>query len=169
MKKTLDVICLGRVAVDFYGDQIGGRLEDMQSFAKYLGGSSGNLAAGLARLGAKSSMLARVGNEQMGRFVREALAREGADVSHVITDPTRLTALVILGIADRNSFPHIFYRENCADMAIEPGDFDEDYIASSRALANWSSGTLTYFVRRGAGHTGTPRSPKASSDSTTSS
>ena len=135
MKKSLDVICLGRVAVDLYGDQIGGRLEDMQSFAKYLGGSSGNLAAGLARLGTKSSMLARVGNEQMGRFVREALAREGTDVSHVITDPTRLTALVILGIANRNSFPHIFYRENCADMAIEPGDFDEDYIASSRALA----------------------------------
>ena len=48
MKKSLDVICLGRVAVDLYGDQIGGRLEDMQSFAKYLGGSSGNLAAGLA-------------------------------------------------------------------------------------------------------------------------
>lgn len=135
MKKTLDVICLGRVAVDLYGDQIGGRLEDMQSFAKYLGGSSGNLAAGLARLGTKSSMLARVGNEQMGRFVRETLAREGADVSHVITDPSRLTGLVILGIADRNSFPHIFYRENCADMAIEADDFDEAYIASSRAIS----------------------------------
>ena len=135
MNKTLDVICLGRAAVDLYGDQVGGRLEDMQSFAKYLGGSSGNLAAGLARLGTKSSMLTRVGNEHMGRFVREALDREGVDVSHVITDAERLTALVILGIADRNSFPHIFYRENCADMGIELDDFDEDYIASSRALS----------------------------------
>lgn len=133
--KTLDVICLGRAAVDLYGDQVGGRLEDMQSFSKYLGGSSGNLAAGLGRLGTKSSMLTRVGNEQMGRFVREALAVEGVDVSHVITDPTRLTALVVLGIADRNSFPHIFYRENCADLGIERADFDEQYIASSRALA----------------------------------
>ncbi|MDA0994701.1 MAG: 5-dehydro-2-deoxygluconokinase [Proteobacteria bacterium] len=133
--KTLDVICLGRAAVDLYGDQVGGRLEDMQSFSKYLGGSSGNLAAGLARLGTKSSMLTRVGNEQMGRFVREALAAEGVDVSHVATDPTRLTALVILGIADRNSFPHIFYRENCADLGIEISDFDEEYIGSSRALA----------------------------------
>ena len=87
MSKDLDVICLGRAAVDFYGDQTGGRLEDMQSFAKYLGGSSANLAAGLARLGTKSSMLTRVGNEHMGRFVREALAREGVDVSHVATDP----------------------------------------------------------------------------------
>lgn len=134
-RKPLDVICLGRAAVDLYGDQIGGRLEDMQSFSKYLGGSSGNLAAGLARMGCNASMLTRVGNEQMGRFVREALAREGVDVSHVKTDPDRLTALVILGISDRNSFPHIFYRENCADMGIAPDDFDPHYIGSSKALA----------------------------------
>lgn len=135
MTKSLDVICLGRAAVDFYGQQVGGRLEDMQSFAKYLGGSSGNLAAGLARLGTKSSMLTRVGNEQMGRFVREALQREGVDVSHVKTDPTRLTALVVFGISDRNHFPHIFFRENCADMGVSSDDFDVGYIASSRALS----------------------------------
>jgi len=135
MSKIYDVICLGRAAVDLYGHQTGGRLEDMQSFAKYLGGSSGNMAAGLARLGSKSSMLTRVGDEHMGRFVREALAREGVDTGHVVTDPLRLTGLVILGISDTNSFPHIFFRENCADMGLELTDFDEAYIASSRALA----------------------------------
>ena len=51
MTRSLDLICLGRAAVDFYGEQIGGRLEDMQSFTKYLGGSSANLCAGVARLG----------------------------------------------------------------------------------------------------------------------
>jgi 5-dehydro-2-deoxygluconokinase len=135
VNRQLDVICLGRAAVDLYGHQFGGRLEDMQSFAKYIGGSSCNLANGLARLGCRSSMLTRVGNEHMGRFVRETLQKEGVDVSHVVTDPARLTGLVILGISDRNTFPHIFFRENCADMAIDPADFDEAYIASSRALA----------------------------------
>ena len=135
MTRTLDVICLGRAAVDLYGDQFGDRLEDMQTFSKSLGGSSGNLAAGLARLGSRSSMLTRVGDEQMGRFVREQLAREGVDVTHVVTDPDRLTGLVILGIANRDSFPHIFYRERCADMGVTQDDFDESYIASSRALA----------------------------------
>lgn len=135
MTRTFDVICLGRAAVDLYGLQVGGRLEDMQSFAKYLGGSSGNLAAGLARLGIRSSMLTRVGDEHMGRFVREALAKEGVDVSHVATDPTRLTGLVLLGISGTDAFPHIFFRENCADMGLEPVDFDAAYIASSRALA----------------------------------
>ena len=61
----------------------------MQSFAKYLGGSSANLAAGTARLGLRCSMLTRVGNEHMGRFDAWALAREGVDVGHVATDPQR--------------------------------------------------------------------------------
>ena len=133
--RTLDVICLGRAAVDLYGQQVGGRLEDMQSFAKYLGGSSGNLAAGVARLGAKSAMLTRVGDEQMGRFVREELARQGVDVSHVRTDPDRLTALVILGIGSDGEIPHIFYRERCADMGLVEDDIDEAFIASARLLA----------------------------------
>lgn len=133
--RTFDLICLGRAAVDLYGQQLGGRLEDVQSFAKYLGGSSANLAAGTARLGLRSSMLTRVGNEHMGRFVREALAREGVDVGHVATDPQRLTGLVVLGIEGEGSYPHIFFREHCADMGLEAADFDERYIASSRALA----------------------------------
>jgi 5-dehydro-2-deoxygluconokinase len=135
VSRAFDLICLGRAAVDLYGQQLGGRLEDVQSFAKYLGGSSANLAAGTARLGLRSSMLSRVGNEHMGRFVREALAREGVDVGHVATDPQRLTGLVVLGIEGHGAYPHIFFREQCADMGLEAGDFDEQYIASSRALA----------------------------------
>ncbi len=134
MRKPLDIICLGRVAVDFYADQIGSRLEDVGSFTKYLGGSSGNIAVGTARMNLKSSMLSRVGDEHMGRFVQEALIKEGVDVSHLTTDPERLTGLVILGIKDKETFPLIFYRENCADMAISEDDIDESYIASSKAL-----------------------------------
>lgn len=135
VEKKLDLICMGRVAVDLYGQQIGARLEDMGSFAKYLGGSSGNVAYGTARQGLRSSMLARVGDEHMGRFLREELTSVGVDTSHLITDKERLTALVILGIKDEETFPLIFYRDNCADMAITPDDVDEEYIASARCLA----------------------------------
>lgn len=134
-EKTLDLICLGRVAVDLYAQQIGSRLEDVATFSKYLGGSSGNVAYGTAVQGVKSSMLARVGDEHMGRFLREELERVGVDTSHLITDKNRLTALVILGIKDQDTFPLIFYRDNCADMAITKDDFSEEYIASARALA----------------------------------
>ena len=132
--RDLDVICLGRLAVDLYAQQIGSRLEDASTFSKYLGGSSGNIAANTARLGLKSAMLTRVGDDHMGRSLTETLAREGCDVSHVVKDPGRLTGLVLLGLKDRDTFPLVFYRENCADMALDVADFDEAFIASSRAL-----------------------------------
>ena len=132
--KTLDVITIGRSSVDLYGAQVGGRLEDMGSFQKYIGGSPTNIAAGTARLGLKSALITRVGDEHMGRFIREELAREGVDVRGVKTDPDRLTALVLLGIRDDKQFPLIFYRENCADMALCEDDIAESFIAETRAV-----------------------------------
>src|SRR6476646_11766311 len=95
--KTLDLLAIGRSSVDLYGEQVGGRLEDMASFAKYVGGSPTNTAVGAARLGLRTALLTRVGADHMGRFIREQLVREGVDVTCVITDEARLTALVILG------------------------------------------------------------------------
>lgn len=133
-ERALDVVTIGRVSVDLYGQQVGGRLEDMASFAKYVGGCPANIAVGAARLGLRSALISRVGDEHMGRFVREQLMREGVETQALVTDPARLTALVILGIRDRETFPLIFYRENCADMALTEADIDEAFIASSRAL-----------------------------------
>ncbi|MCU0901965.1 MAG: 5-dehydro-2-deoxygluconokinase, partial [Cypionkella sp.] len=132
--KTLDVITIGRSSVDLYGAQVGGRLEDMGSFQKYIGGSPTNMAAGTARLGLRSALITRVGDEHMGRFIREELVREGVDVRGVRTDPSRLTALVLLGIRDDKQFPLIFYRENCADMALCEDDIDPHFIAEARAV-----------------------------------
>jgi 5-dehydro-2-deoxygluconokinase len=129
-----DIVCLGRLGVDLYAQQVGARLEDVSTFAKYLGGSSANIAFGCARLGLDAAMLTRVGDDHMGRFLVETLAKEGCDTSHVRVDHGRLTALVLLGLKDRDTFPLIFYRENCADMAVDPDDFDEAFIASSKAL-----------------------------------
>ena len=132
--KTLDLITIGRSSVDLYGDQIGGRLEDMGSFSKYIGGSPTNIACGTARLGLKSAVITGVGDEHMGRFIIEQLAREGVDTRGVKVDPERLTALVILGIRDDEQFPLIFYRENCADMGLSEADIDQGFIAEARAV-----------------------------------
>ena len=141
--RDFDVLCLGRFAVDFYAQQIGARLEDVTSFAKYLGGSSANTAFGCARLGLRAGLVSRVGDDHLGRFLVETIAREGCDTSHVSVDPARLTGAVVLGIKDRDTFPLIFLRENCADMAIADEDVEESYIARSRALLI----TGTHFSR----------------------
>ena len=131
---TLDVITMGRCSVDLYGQQIGSRLEDIASFAKSVGGSPTNIAIGSSRLGLKTGVITRVGDEQMGRFVLEQLAREGVTTKGVVTDKNRLTALVLLSVENDKTFPLIFYRDNCADSALEANDVDEDFILSSKAL-----------------------------------
>ena len=129
--KRLDLITIGRSSVDLYGAQVGGLLEDMASFNKYVGGSPTNIATGTARLGLKSALITRVGDEHMGRFLLRELEREGVDTRGIVTDPERLTALVILGIRDQQHFPLIFYRENCADMALCEDDIDPAFIAEA--------------------------------------
>ncbi|MHB2167863.1 bifunctional 5-dehydro-2-deoxygluconokinase/5-dehydro-2-deoxyphosphogluconate aldolase [Alsobacter sp. R-9] len=140
---VLDVVTIGRSSVDLYGQQVGGRLEDMAAFVKAVGGSPTNMAVGVARLGLRPGLITRVGDEHMGRFIREQLDREGVDTRGVKTDPNRLTALVVLGVRDDRQFPLIFYRTDCADAALDESDVDETYVASARAVVV----TGTHFSR----------------------
>jgi len=139
----LDVITIGRASVDLYGQQIGSRLEDITSFAKSVGGCPANISVGTARLGLRSALLTRVGDEQMGRFIREQLKREGVNTDGLKTDKERLTALVLLSVESEGVSPMIFYRSDCADMALAPEDIDEAFIASARSIVV----TGTHFSR----------------------
>lgn len=141
----MDVIAIGRCSVDLYGQQIGSRLEDIATFAKSVGGCPANIAIGTARLGLKSGLITRVGDEQMGRFVIEQMRREGVAVQGIRTDPQRLTALVLLAVEDEGVSPMIFYRSDCADMALGEEDIDEAFVASARAVVV----TGTHFSRPG--------------------
>jgi 5-dehydro-2-deoxygluconokinase len=132
--RPLDVITIGRASVDLYGQQIGTRLEDIGSFAKSVGGCPANIAVGTARLGLRSALLTRVGAEQMGSFIKEQLARDGVDTAGIVTDEHRLTALVLLAVEAEGVSPMIFYRTDCADMALAEDDIDEAFIASARAI-----------------------------------
>ena len=125
----LDVITIGRSSVDLYGQQIGGRLEDMATFAKSVGGCPTNIAIGTARLGLKSGLITRVGDEQMGRFIREQCAREGVDVTRRQDRSGPADRAGAARLRDEKTFPLIFYRDDCADSALDEGDIDEAFIA----------------------------------------
>ncbi|TIV79867.1 MAG: 5-dehydro-2-deoxygluconokinase, partial [Mesorhizobium sp.] len=116
---------------------------DITSFAKSVGGCPANISVGTARLGLRSALLTRVGDEQMGRFIREQLRREGVSVDGLKTDKERLTALVLLSVESEGVSPMIFYRSDCADMALAEEDIDEAFIASARSVVV----TGTHFSR----------------------
>lgn len=140
---TLDLVCIGRTCVDLYGEQIGSPLESVQSFQMYVGGSASNVCIGAARLGLRAAMIARVGDEPLGRFVRTTFANEGIDVRAVRYDDERLTGLITLAIRKCADFPRLFYYENSADLALDESDIDEKLVASAAVLLV----TGTHFSR----------------------
>ena len=142
-ENELDLVTIGRSSVDLYGQQIGARLEDMSSFGKAVGGCPTNIAIGTARLGLRSGLVTRVGDEHFGRFIREQAAREGVATDGIRTDPHRLTALAVLGVRDASSFPLIFFRTDCADGALDESDIDEAFISRARSIVV----TGTHFAR----------------------
>jgi 5-dehydro-2-deoxygluconokinase len=135
-----DLITMGRVGVDLYPEQIGVGLADVQTFAKFLGGSATNVAVAAARLGDRSAVITKVGDDPFGPYVRRALEGFGVDARFVGTHPTLRTPIVFCEIHPPDDFPLLFYREPTApDMTITVDELDLDEIRSARVF--WTTGT----------------------------
>jgi 5-dehydro-2-deoxygluconokinase len=136
----LEVLTVGRVSVDLYPEQIGVPLAEVRTFRKMLGGSPTNVAVAAARLGRRSAVITKVGDDPFGPYVREALEGFGVDSTRVGTDPDLRTPIVFCEIFPPDHFPLLFYREPKApDLNLRPGDFDLDEVA--RVPLFWTSGT----------------------------
>jgi 5-dehydro-2-deoxygluconokinase len=135
-----DLITMGRVGVDLYPEQIGVHLADVRTFAKSLGGSATNVAVAAARLGARSAVITKVGDDPFGPYVRDALRGFGVDPRWVGTHPTLRTPIVFCEIFPPDDFPLLFYREPTApDMTIAVDELDLDTIRAARVF--WTTGT----------------------------
>lgn len=150
--RPIDIVCMGRVAIDLYAEQIGCPLEDVETFKKYLGGCAGNIAVGTARLGLHSAMLSCVGTDAMGQFLINELQKEGVNTSLLKETKHHLTGLVILGIEPPDKFPLIFYRENCADMQLNKDHIHPDFFAKSKSLLITGTGLSTESMRETSHH-----------------
>jgi 5-dehydro-2-deoxygluconokinase len=136
----LELITIGRVGVDLYPEQIGVPLAKVRTFAKSLGGSPTNVAVAAARLGHRSAVITKVGDDGFGIYVREALAGFGVDTRFVGTDDRLRTPVVFCELYPPDHFPLLFYREPKApDLNITRDELDLDAIARVPIL--WTSGT----------------------------
>ena len=135
-----DLITMGRVGVDLYPEQIGVSLADVQTFAKSLGGSATNVAVAAARLGLRSAVITKVGDDPFGPYVRSALRGFGVDDRFVGTHPTLRTPVVFCEIHPPDDFPLLFYREPQApDMTLAADELDLDAVRAARVF--WTTGT----------------------------
>ncbi len=131
---------MGRAGVDIYPLQIGVGLEDVETFGKFLGGTTANVSVAAARLGRRSSIITGVGDDPFGRFVRRALRELGVDDGQVVVNPDYPTPVTFCEIFPPDDFPLYFYRKPKApDLQIRPSDVDMDLVRAVDML--WISTT----------------------------
>ncbi len=119
-----DVLVVGRLLADIYPNQLRTPLSEVETFTRFVGGFAGNVATGLARLGVRTMMLSRVGDDGHGEYCRAFLEREGVDMSWVAVDPTYRTALAFCEAWPPDHFPITYYRTpSCPDWEITFDDF----------------------------------------------
>lgn len=133
--KALDIILVGRVAIDFNPTDYNKPLSESRHFNKYLGGSPANIAVGMARLGSKVGFLGKVSDDQFGDFVTGFFRNEGIDCSHITRcrngEKLGLTFTEILSPTQSSI---LMYREGAADLQLSVDDVDEAYVASAKCL-----------------------------------
>ncbi len=133
--RTLDIIPVGRIAIDFNPTDMNRPLSKSEHFNKYLGGSPANIAVGMARLKNRVGFLARISDDAFGDFVEDFFKNEGIDVSHVRRcENGESLGLTFTEILSPTQSSILMYREGVADLMLRPDDVDEAYIASSRSL-----------------------------------
>ncbi len=131
---TLDLITVGRVSLDLFSRDIGAPFPQINSFETSIGGSPVNIAIGASRLGMRSLAFTAVGDDEVGRFVRAHLDREGVDTAHIAVRAGRRTGMAVVGVQPPDKFPLLFYRENPADIHLSLDDARALPLDDARAL-----------------------------------
>jgi len=138
---ALEVVVIGRVGADLPPDSAGVALEDVREFRRFPGGYGGNVGTGVARLGARVAVVATVGGDGHGRFLRAYLARAGVDVSSLRLDPALRTPLAFYEAWPPDHFPVTFYPSD-AYWALEEGQLGPEltgapvWLVSATSLAH---------------------------------
>lgn len=141
MSTIPEVLTYGRAGVDVYPLQIGVGLEDVESFGKFLGGTTANVAVAAARLGHRVAALTGVGDDPFGRFVRRAFRDLGVDDSQVVVVPELATPVTFCEIFPPDDFPLYFYRKPSApDMNLTVDQVDLDLVREVELLWLTTSG-----------------------------
>lgn len=133
-KRKYDTLHMGRSSIDLYSNDIGVPFPDITSFAAYVGGSPTNISVGGRRLGLKTALLTGLGQDPVGDFILKFLKTEGVETQFICRKPGNRSSAVVLGIEPPDSFPLVYYRDNCADIALTIDDVLNSPVAESKVF-----------------------------------
>ena len=135
-----EVLTMGRIGVDLYPQQIGVSLREVETFAKFLGGSAANVTVAAARYGRRAAIVTHTGDDPFGLFIHDALRGYGVDDRFVTPVPHLPTPVTFCEIFPPDDFPLYFYRfPKAPDLEITEGELDLDAIRAADIF--WITGT----------------------------
>jgi 5-dehydro-2-deoxygluconokinase len=136
----VDVCILGRIGYDLYAMEHNRPLPEVEHFSRCLGGSSANIAVGLARLGLRVGIISSVGKDLLADYLLDFLNREGVDTRHVRLIEGYNTSLCLTEVSPPEHFPQVFYRREPADSQVVLGPPEVEYVRQARMfLTNGTS------------------------------
>ncbi len=133
-ERIYDTLHMGRSSIDLYSNDIGAPFVDITSFAAYVGGSPTNISVGGHRLGLKTALLTGLGEDPVGDFILKFLQKEGVETRFISRKPGKRSSAVLLGIEPPDSFPLVYYRDNCADIALTIDDVRNAPVSDSKVF-----------------------------------
>ncbi|MGM0125592.1 5-dehydro-2-deoxygluconokinase [Enterococcus sp. AZ194] len=135
MNKKFDLIAIGRACIDLNAVEYNRPMEETMTFSKYVGGSPANIAIGAAKLGLKTGFIGKVPNDQHGNFIVDYMRSVGVDTSEMVRDQDgHKVGLAFTEIKSPEECSILMYRDEVADLYLEPQEVSEAYIASTNML-----------------------------------
>ena len=128
----IDVTCLGEALIDMFSVEVGRPLTEVSAFYPMPGGAPANLAVAVARQGASSAFIGKVGDDPFGRHLAATLAQQGVETRGMRFDEEARTGLNFHAQVDENTATHLFYRNPSADMRLRPDELDGELLRSTR-------------------------------------
>ena len=133
-KRKIDVALFGRVTIDLNPTDTNRTLDQSSNFNKYLGGSTGNVAIGLAKQGLNVSLVSCLANDQFGTYLSNYLQKAKVDFSYMQVDPNKKTGLTFTEMKSATESSILMYRQEVADLALSPSENHEQLIKNAKIL-----------------------------------
>lgn len=134
-KAEFDMIAIGRACIDLNAVEYNRPMEETMTFKKYVGGSPANIAIGASKLGLKTGFIGKLADDQHGRFIKNYMAEVGVDTSQMAIDNDgHKTGLAFTEIKSPEECSILMYRDEVADLYLNPYEVSEEYIKKSKVL-----------------------------------
>ncbi|KZM54616.1 carbohydrate kinase family protein [Aeribacillus composti] len=125
---------IGEVLIDFIPMQKGKALKDVQSFKRAPGGAPANVAAAVARFGAESAMITKLGMDAFSDFLIEELQKIGVKTDKIKRTKEANTGLAFVSLRDDGERDFSFYRNPSADLLLSEDEIEESWFAKGDIL-----------------------------------